>query len=83
MKASENANTISFETFQFYVSAYESKIPPKIQGLENLRLKELPETVSQRKKDGDAFLEKTEVTALLEWKLCVLNQRLQSLSSDG
>ncbi|KAE8453021.1 hypothetical protein EG329_012208 [Mollisiaceae sp. DMI_Dod_QoI] len=33
-----------------------------------MRLKAIPETVELRKKDGDAFLEKTELIVLVEWK---------------
>lgn len=52
---------------------YEHYLPAKIEGLDHLRLEDVPEVLDMRRKDGDAFLEMTEVAALVEWKLCVLN----------
>ena len=51
------------------LSAYSEHVPKQIQGLEALRLVDVPDTLAQRRKDGDAFLEKTEVISLVEWKL--------------
>lgn len=48
---------------------YEKYLPPKVKGLEKLRLEEVPGVLEQRREDGKAFLEKTEVTNLVEWKL--------------
>lgn len=55
---------------------YEHYLPARLEGLEQLRLDEVPEVLEMRRKEGDAFLEKTEVTALVEWKLCVLDPLL-------
>lgn len=66
--------TISYEDFKTYRTCYDlekKKLPEKFEGLQELRYNDVPEVVAQRKKDGEAFLEKTEVQSLVEWKLCV------------
>lgn len=72
MKSSLSSEKISYEEFQLYLRLYEQYLPPKIEGLEKLRLEEVPEVLEARRATGDAFLEKTEVQALIEWKLWVL-----------
>lgn len=69
MKSSSNAANINQEAIRTHLSSYETFIPTSLQGLEKFRLDEVPETLAQRKKDGDAFLDKTEVITLVEWKL--------------
>jgi len=71
MKASDSPARITLFTLQSYVESYDALVPSKIAGLEELRLNTVPETLAQRKKDNDAFLEKTEVVSLIEWKLYV------------
>ena len=71
MNASDSSAQISYSSFQSHLHGYEARVPEKIHGLEETRFKELPRTLDQRKKAGEAFLEKTEVMALVEWKLCV------------
>lgn len=71
MKATDSPSRISLDTLHAHLLSYESHVPDKTKGLEELRLSTIPETLVQRKKDGEAFLEKTEVTSLVEWKLCV------------
>ena len=72
MKSSLNADNISYDDIQNIVHRYESHVPPKISALEKLRVEEVPEILELRKREGEAFLEKTEVTALVEWKLYVI-----------
>lgn len=69
MKATDSPSRISLDTLHAHLLSYESHVPDKTRGLEELRLSTIPETLVQRKKDGEAFLEKTEVTSLVEWKL--------------
>lgn len=69
MKPSLNADKLSYEDFKENLSKYETHVPSSIQGLEELRLREVPEVLEQRRKDGNALLEKTDVTGLVEWKL--------------
>ena len=71
MRATDRPAEITFGTLHAHLLSYHSHVPEKIQGLEELRLNTVPETLVQRKKDGGSFLEKTEVTKLVEWKLCV------------
>ena len=79
MKPSEEPVTISFGAFESIVKRYEGHVPKDLFGLEEIRLKEVPETLAQRKREGRAFLEKTEVTALTEWKLCVHMRQIKPL----
>jgi len=72
MEATDSPAHFTLSTLQTHLTSYESHVPSKIAGLEELRLTTIPETLTQRTKDGDPFLEKTEVTRLVEWKLCVL-----------
>ena len=69
MKASLQPDKITFDDFSIYKDAYDSVVPSRIQGLQEVRLKQVPEVLEQRRKDQDAFLEKPEVTSLVEWKL--------------
>ncbi|KAM0803730.1 hypothetical protein BDR22DRAFT_839743 [Usnea florida] len=69
MKDSDSSSQISFSSFQFHLHGYEAHVPKKIHRLEDIRFRELPGTLDQRKKAGEAFLERTEVMALVEWKL--------------
>lgn len=71
MKSSLSSDKISYEEFQLHIRLYDQYLPPKIEGLEKLRLEEVPEVLEARRASGDAFLEKTEVQALMEWKLWV------------
>ncbi len=71
MKVSDGASRVSLDTLKSHLLGYDSHVPDKIRGLEDLRLSAIPDTLAQRKKDGDSYLEKTEVTSLVEWKLCV------------
>ncbi|KAL8711666.1 MAG: hypothetical protein Q9225_007090, partial [Loekoesia sp. 1 TL-2023] len=60
---------ISYADFTDSVKDYPQRVPEKIQGLEELRYHEIPEAIAQRKKADEAFLEKTELQSLVEWKL--------------
>lgn len=71
MKPALRAEKINHATFLSQLRFYEDLVPKSLEGLEEVRLREIPETLAQRRKDGNAFLEKTEVTALVEWKLYV------------
>ncbi|KAL8690351.1 MAG: hypothetical protein Q9218_004192 [Villophora microphyllina] len=63
------ADKITYKDFSTMLFSYDDHALTKIQGLEELRYNEIPEVLAQRKKDGETFLEKTEVQSLIEWKL--------------
>ena len=71
MESTDGAAHVTYSTLKTHLLSYESHVPPNIQGLESLRLNDTPEALAQRKKNGEAFLEKKEVTSLVEWKLWV------------
>lgn len=71
MEPTDSADLITYSDLKQHLLSYESHVPPKIQGLESFRLKEIPVTLMRRYLDGGAFLEKEEVTKLVEWKLWV------------
>ncbi|KAF2184302.1 hypothetical protein K469DRAFT_709028 [Zopfia rhizophila CBS 207.26] len=62
-------NSISEATFKQVLTRYPSTVPEKLQELDTHRYDTIPATVTQRKADGDAYLEKGEVERLVEWKL--------------
>ena len=63
------ADKITYDAFKMFLSVVPESVPKKNQELEELRHHTIPEVLANRKKDGDAFLEKTEVQSLIEWKL--------------
>ena len=71
MKYTDGAAHISYSNLKKHLRSYESHVPPNLQDLESLRLNDTPEALAQRKKNSEAFLEKKEVTSLVEWKLWV------------
>ena len=72
MKLNLQASCITHADFKYHLSKYKDLVPAKLQPLENLRLQAVPETLEQRRKAGDAFLEKPEVEGLVDWKLYLL-----------
>lgn len=83
MEAVDSSANITVQTLQRYLLSYNSHVSPKIQGLESLRFGSIPETLAQRRKDGEAFLEKAEVTGLVEWKLWVASVSTAYATSPG
>lgn len=69
MKPEDSASQISYPDFKAHIDAYPDYVPGKIQELTEIRLREVPEILAQRVKNGEGYLEKTEVTGLVEWKL--------------
>ena len=70
MEPTDGAAHVTYSDLQTHLS-YNSHVPPDIRRLDLLRLKDTPEALAQRKKNGEAFLEKEEVTSLVQWKLWV------------
>ena len=69
MESTDGAAHVTYSDLQTHLLSYNSHVPPDIRRLELLRLKDTPEALAQRKKNGEAFLEKEEVTSLVQWKL--------------
>jgi hypothetical protein len=72
MKPSLKPEVITYAEFEANRDAYESSVPAKLHALEDIRLRHIPELLEQRNKHGDVYLERTDVSALVEWKLCVI-----------
>lgn len=66
MPETHRIRTISPEDFQKTLEKYDALIPEKLSELEDQRLRIIPETLSERK---PAYLTKTEVQTLVDWKL--------------
>ena len=62
---------ISYADFISCIEDYPHRVPEHVQGLEDLRCYGIPEAVAKRKEAGEAFLEKTELQSLMEWKMYV------------
>ena len=71
MESTDSADHITYSDLQTRLLSYNSHVPPDIRRLDALRLNDTPEALAQRKKNGEAFLEKEEVTSLVQWKLWV------------
>lgn len=71
MKSSLKPSAIQFDAFKANLDTYQSLIPNTLDELEDFRFHEIPELLGSRQADGEAFLEKAEVSKLIEWKLCV------------
>ena len=71
MNASDTSSEISLDTLHTLLLKYDSHVLDKIQELDELRFSTTPQILAQRQKSGEPFLEKTEVTTLVDWKLYV------------
>ncbi|KAI9708060.1 MAG: hypothetical protein M1820_004264 [Bogoriella megaspora] len=60
---------ITYDNIQPLIAEYPNYVPESLQALEEARWNTIPETLSQRKKTGKAYLELDEVVQLVEWKL--------------
>ena len=72
MKESNLITAISYKDFKHHVAGYSSTVPKDLESLEEQCRETIPSILAQRKEDGEAYLDKTEVTILLEWKLFAL-----------
>lgn len=62
---------ISEADFDEVLSQYPETVPSKLAELEEQRLSIIPTVLAGRRKEGNAFLTKAEVTTLVDWKLYV------------
>lgn len=71
MKDLDSIDTISYDDFRRHAEIYLTTVDKNLQALGKTCREEIPATLSQRKKDGEPSLNKSEVTTLLDWKLSV------------
>ena len=64
--------TISAEDFDAVLKTYDDQVPEKLHKLEDQRLHIISKALSERK---PAYLTKTEVQTLVDWKLYVENAK--------
>ena len=69
MEAKLRSNAIAHTDFQEYLLKYSNHVPSALAALDDLRYNTVPQTLAQRKSDGESFLEKSELVSLVEWKL--------------
>ena len=62
---------ITGSDFEDILSQYPDTIPAKLADLEKQRLSTIPNVLAKRRAQGQAFLTKTEVATLVDWKLYV------------
>ena len=60
-----------YESIKKHLQSYPNHVPATLHNLDELRFSDIPATLAKRKSDGDAYLEKSEVVSLVQWKLCV------------
>lgn len=60
---------INAHDFDTLLKQYASIVPEKLADLETERLKTIPEFLTTRKQADDAYLNKAEVSTLVDWKL--------------
>jgi hypothetical protein len=61
--------SISASDFEDILSQYPETVPSKLADLEEQRLSTIPTVLAQRRSEGQAYLTKTEVATLVDWKL--------------
>ena len=69
MKPQLQPDAISLATFRRILAKYEDYVPGQLAELEQLRLHTIPRAISERSKEGGAYIEKDELKSLVEWKL--------------
>lgn len=70
---------ISKESFDSTLSRYPSTVSTPLLSLDTLRYTTIPDSLASRKASGDAYLDKSSVEKLVEWKLYVITPSLPLL----
>jgi hypothetical protein len=60
---------ISNHDFEQTLAQYPETVPSKLADLEEQRLSTIPAKLKERKAKGNAYLTKSEVATLVDWKL--------------
>lgn len=63
-----SAANISEDSIHLVLSRYEQHVPEKLRALDEVRYRDIPESLAKRKAIA-AYLSKGEVERLVEWKL--------------
>lgn len=69
MNPSRTYRQISKADFDHIQGQYGATLSSKLKTLDQKRLHDIPDSLTQRKKAGDAYLDKGEVLTLVDWKL--------------
>lgn len=69
MESQYSFRKISEGDFDDILSQYDEVVPSKLAQLEEERLVTIPASLAARKKDSKAYLSKSEVATLVDWKL--------------
>ena len=75
METTDQWKKIKAGRIKEFVKKYSSVVPKDLQDLDHARLHTIPEILKSRKDTGDAYLEKSEVVQLVEWKLYAICQK--------
>ena len=60
---------IAASDFEEILSQYPDTVPAKLADLETQRLSTIPKALAERRAEGQAYLTKSEVATLVDWKL--------------
>ena len=60
---------IAGSDFEEILLQYPDTVPAKLADLEEQRLSTIPDVLAERRAEGQAYLTKTEVATLVDWKL--------------
>ncbi|KAI9729360.1 MAG: hypothetical protein M1834_006883 [Cirrosporium novae-zelandiae] len=69
MKSSLSFDNISLDDFKNALARYHQTIDSKLQGAEQFRNETVPDVLVKRREENNAFLEKTDLVGLVDWKL--------------
>ena len=71
MESSPTADTITAKDISGIIGRYSSLGIKNLEDLDRLRYEKIPDLVEERRSDGGAFLFKSEVEMLVQWKMYV------------
>jgi hypothetical protein len=70
METQYSPDRITHASIQTLVESYADYLPADIEALEQARMIEIPDALASRDEgDQDAFLDRNEVSKLVQWKL--------------
>lgn len=71
MDSEQSFASIDVETFGSLLEEYPNVLPDKLSELDTHRYEQLPDSIASRNTIDGAYLNKDELAALVDWKLCV------------